>query len=423
MVVSGVAIMKFGESQKRFGVRLVGRFGVLSTYCSVLPVSTEWMDMNKWFYRAVGTVGIAGGFLLLGGGAAQAEDVDATPTTDPQLRGLLDDFFKPTGGGDFSQVALGPNAKDAAPDLMMRGQLSDLGGNVSPNRDLGFLGAMPSSPTASVSPDALGSMGGDGEAVVTKKPALVSTLPIAGTFTDTIGAGRAVDSLGVGGSTQALLNGGNGLSANASGMHNLVPATSDVDASRAGAAVPASLGVMPADAIPTVPAKKAVRGNANGVAKSTSSSSQDMVPALIGDAMTAQNPELFTRAPEALPPVATLPLVGDLNLKGVPGASDNPTNNLPLVSSLGNFGLPGMSSGATTLPAPADDDAGDTADTDGRGKRHSTTNERPVAGEDADYTEAASVGLPLIGDLGSLTSVLPTNGTLAGMPGMKHMDV
>jgi hypothetical protein len=373
------------------------------------------MDMNKWFYRAVGTVGVAGGFLLLGGGAAQAEDVDATPATDPlELQGLLDDFFTPTGG-QISQVALGPNAPAASPDIMMRGQLSNLRGDVSPTRDLGFLGSAPSSPTAAIDPSALGTASLDNEAGLTEKPQLISTLPVAGTFTDTIGAGRAVDALGVAGTTQSILNGGNGISANAGGVHNLVPATSDVDASRAGAALPSALGVMPADAIPTVATHKAAKGNANGFTRSTSSQAQDMVPALIGDAMVAQSPELFQ--PEALPPVATLPLVGDLNLKGVPGAADNPTNDLPVVSALGSLGLPGMG-GATTLPAPADDDSGSQT----RTKRHSTT-DRPVAGEDADYTEAASVGLPLIGDLSNLTSVLPTNGTLAGMPGMKHMDI
>ncbi|WP_173078185.1 hypothetical protein [Phytohabitans rumicis] len=380
--------------------------------------------MNKWFYRAVGTVGIAGGFLLLGGGAAQADDVDATPVTDPQqLRGLLDDFFSPTGGGDFSQVAVGPAAKGVGPDLVMTGQLGNLGGNVAPTRDLGFVGAAPSSPTAAVSPDALGHTSLGREAVRTEKPNLLSDLPVAGTFTDTIGATRAVDSLGLAGSTQSLLNGANGLSANAGGMQDLVPATADVDTTRAGAAIPAALGVMPADAIPTVASRKAVRGNGNGVAKSTSSSAHGMVPALIGDAMTAQNPELFTRSfePEALPPVATLPLVGDLNLKGVPGASDNPTNDLPLVGALSSLGLPGAGAPATTLPAPAGDDA--TGASQGQTRRHSTTNERPVAGEDADYTEAASVGLPLLGDLSNLTSILPTGGTLAGMPGMKHMDV
>ncbi|MEH1125699.1 hypothetical protein [Micromonospora sp. CPCC 206061] len=371
--------------------------------------------MNKWFYRAVGTVGMAGGFLLLGGGAAHAEDVDAIPATDPlELQGLLDDFFTPTAG-QISQVALGSNAQAAPPDIMMRGQLSDLRGDVSPTRDLGFLGSAPLLPNAAIDPSALGTAPGDNEAVLTEKPQLISTLPVAGSFTDTIGADRAVDAVGVAGTTQSILNGGNGISTNAGNMHDLVPATSDVDASRAGAALPAALGALPADAIPTVPIHKAAKGNVNGFTRSTNSQAQDMVPALIGDAMVAQRPELFQ--PEALPPVATLPLVGDLNLKGVPGAADNPQNEIPVVSALGSLGLPGMG-GATTLPADANDDSGSQT----RTKRHSTT-DRPVAGEDADYAEAASVGLPLIGDLSNLTSVLPTNGTLAGMPGMKHMDI
>lgn len=385
--------------------------------------------MNKWFYRAVGTVGIAGGFLLLGGGAAQAEDVDATPPSDPsQLQGVLDGFFTPLGGSDFSQVNLGPNAKGATSDVVLGGQLGSLGGDMAPTRDLSFVGSAPSSPTASVSADTLGhgsldrALGAGGEAH-TEKPNLVSDLPIAGTFTDTVGATRAVDAVGLSGTTTTLLNGANGMSANAGNMDNLVPAASDVDASRAGAAVPASLGLIPGDAIPGVSTRKAVRGNTNGVARSTGSQAQDMVPALIGEAMTARNPELFTRSfeygqPEALPPVATLPLVGDLNLKGVPGAADNPTGDLPLVSALGDLGLPGGAAPATTLPAPA---AADDTDAKAPSHRRHSTNERPVAGEDADYTEAAQIGLPLVGDINNVTRVLPTNGSLAGTPGLAYM--
>lgn len=56
--------------------------------------------MNKWFYRAVGTVGIASGIWLLGSGAAQANETDAVGAThDPQLlRGLFDDLLSPTAG-------------------------------------------------------------------------------------------------------------------------------------------------------------------------------------------------------------------------------------------------------------------------------------------------------------------------------------
>src|SRR5215218_4727952 len=57
------------------------------------------MDMNKWLFRAVGTVGVASGFWLLGGAAAHAQEATAAPVTDPQaLRGLLADIFSPTSG-------------------------------------------------------------------------------------------------------------------------------------------------------------------------------------------------------------------------------------------------------------------------------------------------------------------------------------
>ncbi|WP_155375575.1 hypothetical protein [Catellatospora vulcania] len=56
--------------------------------------------MNKWFYRAVGVVGVAGGVMLLGNGVAHAETVtEAQPTADLQaMRGLVADLFSPTGG-------------------------------------------------------------------------------------------------------------------------------------------------------------------------------------------------------------------------------------------------------------------------------------------------------------------------------------
>jgi hypothetical protein len=58
--------------------------------------------MNKWIRRAVGTVGIAGGALLLGTGTAQADD-SVTAAQDPQLlHGLVEDLFSPTGGPGLS---------------------------------------------------------------------------------------------------------------------------------------------------------------------------------------------------------------------------------------------------------------------------------------------------------------------------------
>jgi hypothetical protein len=54
------------------------------------------MNMNRWLYRAAGTVGIAGGFLLLGAGSAHA---DQASDTDPEsMEALLGDVFSPTSG-------------------------------------------------------------------------------------------------------------------------------------------------------------------------------------------------------------------------------------------------------------------------------------------------------------------------------------
>src|SRR4051794_4573328 len=52
--------------------------------------------MNAWWYRTVGTVGVVGGFLLLGGAATRA---DATLPAGPQpLAGVLGDLLSPTNG-------------------------------------------------------------------------------------------------------------------------------------------------------------------------------------------------------------------------------------------------------------------------------------------------------------------------------------
>ena len=55
--------------------------------------------MNTWFRRAVGTVGLAGGMLLLGAGAAHADDTALVP-------GQLDDLFSPAGGPNNQSLQL-----------------------------------------------------------------------------------------------------------------------------------------------------------------------------------------------------------------------------------------------------------------------------------------------------------------------------
>ena len=105
--------------------------------------------MTKWIYRAVGTVGVAaGGALLLAGGVAQADGIDA-PVND--LRGSLDGYFTPIGdlpggGGDLFSSGGGASTKDLAP-----------------TQQLGFLAALPSSPTAGVDATALEAGTGAGQ--------------------------------------------------------------------------------------------------------------------------------------------------------------------------------------------------------------------------------------------------------------------
>lgn len=58
------------------------------------PVSDEWMDMNKWMYRAVGVVGVASSALFLSNGVAHAgpaEDTQPTADREEFIGGLLGD--------------------------------------------------------------------------------------------------------------------------------------------------------------------------------------------------------------------------------------------------------------------------------------------------------------------------------------------
>ena len=128
--------------------------------------------MTKWFYRAVGTVGVAGGFLLLAGGVAQADDADTTPVND--LRGSLDGFFTPIGPSSLAGGA------DPAAPLNGVANLSLGGKPVNPTDALGVLGALPLDPTATLDPAGLGAApateAGGGTPGITGLP-VVSSLP------------------------------------------------------------------------------------------------------------------------------------------------------------------------------------------------------------------------------------------------------
>ncbi|NUR73062.1 MAG: hypothetical protein HOU81_19780 [Hamadaea sp.] len=109
--------------------------------------------MNKWLFRAVGTVGVASGIWLLGGAAAHAHEATAAPVTDPQaLRGLLDNIFSPTNGlSDLGfSVDLPGNGVDAGLDANAPLQLRSNDGRTGvtahlPQRqDVFFGGRLPS---------------------------------------------------------------------------------------------------------------------------------------------------------------------------------------------------------------------------------------------------------------------------------------
>ncbi len=80
--------------------------------------------MNTWFRRAVGTVGIAGGVLLLGAGTAHADDSVPAAKDPQQLQGLFDDLLTPAGGP--SNMALSMDAPVDTPANSVPGVLGSL---------------------------------------------------------------------------------------------------------------------------------------------------------------------------------------------------------------------------------------------------------------------------------------------------------
>ena len=248
--------------------------------------------MNKWWYRTMSTVGVAGGFLLLSGAAAQADP--GAPAQPQPLTGVLGGLLGPTDGltgslgsnptsglmpGDdvVPGVVDGPYVVPP-PTMETRGNVAgDAPAGRAATDPTGLTGQLPTGPAASV--------------VSPLAPATGGGAPLLGDLSGLLGGGLLP--------TGDLLSGG---------------------------------GVAPGD----------------------------QVPAVIGDAMTARQPELFGAAPDLL---GSLPLLGGAS----PAA---PATTLP----------------ATTLPA----------DTSGMpsGGRHaapeapsgrSFSDGRPVAGEDTEY--------------------------------------
>ena len=308
--------------------------------------------MNKWLHRTVGTVGIASGLVMLAAGAAQAQTVDAKPAADPQqLSGMFDDLFTPTGGAGLGAAPVSlPTQGLPTQGLPLQGlptQGLPTGNTVGlPMSDaLGMVTAAPQAPT------------------VTTPSARQDGVP---GISDLLASLGGVLPGGLAGSTPA--DGGLGDLRSAHGLNQLAksPAADVLDSH-----------TLPALAQP------------------------DMLPALIGDALAAEHPNL-ARADEGLPlmngnmpavnssslPVGALPqLLGGLPLGGLPLANGLPAmSTLPLVGGAPAAGVP-------ALPTAMDSDAGnigsapaDAAPTRTPGNPTGRGAERPVFGEDADFS-------------------------------------
>jgi len=245
--------------------------------------------MNAGWYRTVGTLGVVGGFLLLGGAAAQA---DATLPAGPQpLAGVLGDLLSPTNG------LTGPLGGNPASGLMP-------GDDVVP-------GLMPGD---DVVPRVV-----DGPYVV--PPPAMEVQPSA-----TTGDTAATD--GPAGRVQA--------GPAASVVSPLAPARGGLPLDLGG--LPLDLGdlsrVLGGDLLP---AGDLLSGG--GVAPVSQVAAQDRVPAVIGDEMTAVRPELFSPGPS---------LLGGLSLLG----GGTPAQTLPATAAMpaGGTAVPAATPTAATKP-------------------------------------------------------------------------
>jgi hypothetical protein len=419
------------------------------------------MDMNKWLYRAVGTVGLASGFWLLGGGTAQAHEADAPmPTADPQqLRGLLDDLFTPAGGADLGLSRLGVpqlngllgsdspvggvsqlsgvtqiSGADAGPsrrggavssaptrraatvlpdvagqDSILGGALPDLAGGqpaagLVPGGALGLLPAAPSSPTAGVDHRALiQTPGAEREELLPSLP-LVGGLPIVGGLT--------------GGGLPNVANGlpiqGDDLGGSARGALGL-PAIGDV------------ASVLPADARSALADEL---GPAGVSARPTADAADSDVPAVIGDDLTAQRPDLFAgpASAEGLPvlgalddgPLAGLPVVGGIARNASAMDSMPLVGSLPIVDKLPIFDSLAGDQDALAGSAVGDQQALTPDMSTTRRGFAPTANERPVAGDDMEYLESDVTGSPLSA---AALPALPTLGDLPLLGQVKRLPV
>ena len=378
--------------------------------------------MNKWFRRAVGTVGIAGGFLLLGAGTAHADD-SVSAAKDPQLlHGLVEDLFKPAGGPNNLGLSLDTPGRRVSAGLVPDGPLT-----ASAHR--GDAGVVVHTP---------GKDGQPKDVLVTAPVSKVlGALPISNA-TQTAGLGDLGGVNGINGldgvhgvrGPDGLngLNGLNGLGAptgltesdtpelpllDALGILSNVSSTDDAGLSTVGDALPRVRDDV-ADVIPTAAPGSALVSDGGidratdmvQVLPATPADEADLpiLGSLLGGPLGSGVPVLSDVRTGGLP-IGGLPTGG-----GLPALSDVPNGGVPVVGSLLDSGS-GLPANGNLVPVPG----GTAVPLGGRAA------ERPVAADQP--TESALLaGLPIFDALAGGLPVpdeLPlSRGELpAGLPG------
>ncbi|GAA2621917.1 hypothetical protein GCM10010399_61360 [Dactylosporangium fulvum] len=255
--------------------------------------------MNTWFRRAVGTVGVAGGMLLLGAGAAHADDTALAP-------GQLDDLLAPSGSLELHVPLSGAfPAEDSFAGLPLVGGLGDLDALGLPGTDT--LRGTSIANTRTALPGTPSPRATEALPLVGDLPLLGNGLPIRGTL-------KPVDDFGI-------PLGGTGRAAEADGLPLVgeVPlGGSDVLKNDSVTGIPVIGGIGPTPGISTTAV-------ANRLVPTTGALPQvaSQLPLVAEKAYAPKHSATYSprhAQTEALPVVGNLPLLGG--------------NGLPLVGNL-----------------------------------------------------------------------------------------
>jgi hypothetical protein len=352
------------------------------------------MDMDsRWLYRAAGTVGLAGGFLLLGAGGAQA---DETENTDPELLPALPGVPQVPGGPQVPGLAGLPEL----PPLAVPGVDRLVGGQ---------LGAVPL--------DGLGLPGGSVDLIPSldplaridaQRPLGLPTRFAPGTAARTLPAAAATAPTGVPASERTEIIGPGLLSPTADALLGGQSLGNLVEVGDLTGQLPVA-GPMINQTARSLPVGSDIVPATDG-----------QVPAVIADELAADggfSPEIFGGNAEASGQeevVGGVPLLGPaLAPLGQMVGVGNLAQQLPVAgpltgSALG--GLPVVGSPAPAVPVPAMPAPQDPA---------VSTEVRPIAGEDPLYAEYGEYGQN--GGYGYYES--PDAGTAAAEAGAEALPI